>query len=103
MEFEPDISKLENVVNRLLGEYELLKGKCEKLTINLAESKAEVEELKDEKMSLLQDKDTIHSQVSSILNKLTEWEDGLDHSDTGAKTPSSSDAGGQLFSMGESS
>ena len=104
MEFEPDISKLENVVNRLLEEYDVVNKKCEQLTVDLAESSAQVEALKEENHSLLNDKNTVHSRVTSILEKLSHWEDGVagDTIETDNATPDETvkDTGGQLFSMG---
>lgn len=106
MEFEPDIAKLEKVVDRLLSEYNIVKGKCEQLTLDLAESMAQVDELKEEKGALLNDKDTVHSRVATILDKLNEWEGGLEGSSAPVSNESTADvkdAGGQLFSMGSSS
>lgn len=106
MEFEPDIAKLEKVVSRLLAEYNVVKEKCEKLTLDLAESLARIDELKEEKTTLLNDNDTVHSRVSTILEKLSEWEGGLDSKnvdDVSEKAEIAKDSTGQLFSMGSSS
>lgn len=100
MEFEPDLSKLEDGVSRLLEEYNNVKKKCEQLTVDLAEVEAQVAELKEEKMLLMSEKDTVHSRVSSILEKLSDWEGaptGSDEQDSAAETK---ETAGQLFSMG---
>lgn len=106
MEFEPDITKLEKVVSRLLAEYNVVNEKCEKLTLDLAESLARIDELKEEKSTLLNDNDTVHLRVSTILEKLSEWEGGLDRKsvdDGNEKVELAKDPTGQLFSMGSSS
>ena len=103
MEFEPDISKLEKVVSKLLDEYDVVKKKCEQLTIDLTESLTEVESLKEENRILLNEKDTVHSQVSTILEKLSGWEDSLGAQDDSPDASASKDTNGQLFSMGSSS
>jgi FtsZ-binding cell division protein ZapB len=103
MEFEPDISQLENAVTRLLEEYHVEKKKCEQLTLDLAESLARIEELKEEKVALLNEKEAVHSRVSTILGKLADWEKGLAGKTDIENNGSSQESGGQLFSMGASS
>lgn len=100
MDFEPDLSKLEDGVSRLLDEYSNVKKKCEQLTIDLAESEAQVAELKDEKMILMSEKDTVHSRVSSILEKLGDWEGAPAGSDGREDIAETKETAGQLFSMG---
>lgn len=103
MEFDPDVSKLERVVDKLLDKYELLKKDFEQLTLDLADSHAQLDELKGEKIILLNEKDTIHSKVTSILGKLSEWEDGLEGESDSDRVDVSQEPGGQLFTMGSSS
>ncbi len=103
MEFEPDISQLENVVTRLLEEYHLEKKKCEQLTLDLATSLAQIEELKEEKSALLNDKETVHSRVTTILGKLADWEEGLSDKMAGDNKDSSQESRAQLFPMETSS
>ena len=103
MEFEPDISKLEIVVSKLLDEYNVVKKKCEQLTIDLTESLAEVESLKEANRTLLNEKDTVHSHVSTILEKLSGWEESLGAQADSSDEAAPNDTNGQLFSMGSSS
>ena len=102
MEFDPDISKLENAVDKLLEKYNVLKKECEQLTLDLAESHAQLDELKEEKILLLNEKDTVHSRVTSILGKLSEWEDGLATESESSMTETTPETAGELFNMGSS-
>ncbi len=104
MDFEPDVSKLEDVVTRLLDEYDVLKKKCEQLTLDLADSLVQVDELKEEKIALLNEKETVHGRVTTILDKLSDWEEGLVAEVDGENADAHQDASsGQLFTMGSSS
>lgn len=103
MDFDPDIAKLESSVDRLLDKYNVLKKECEQLTLELAESQAQLSGLLEEKNILLNEKDTVHSKVTSILGKLSAWEDSLSDDSEVSNAETSPEQGGQLFSMGSSS
>ncbi len=103
MDFDPDIAKLESSVDRLLDKYNVLKKECEQLAMDLAESNAQLSGLLEEKNILLNEKDTVHSKVTSILGKLSAWEDSLAGDSEASHTENAPEQGGQLFTMGSSS
>ncbi|MBU0681855.1 MAG: cell division protein ZapB [Proteobacteria bacterium] len=104
MEFE-GLSRLEDIVGRLLSQYAELKVQNELLVAEVEEKKQELGRLHGKILEMHNDKDEIHHRVSSILTKLEEWElvkheDGSAVEDSHPDAPVTQDAQKHLFNMG---
>lgn len=105
MEIE-GLSRLEEIVSRLLSQYADLKKENEALSAELASKQQEFEQLQATVQEMHGDKDEVHQRLSSILAKLEQWEEAVDTADQSAEsapaaeTSQESDSQKQLFNMG---
>lgn len=104
MEFE-GLTRLEDIVGRLLSQYTEYKQQNEMLAAEVAEKNQELLRLNDKISEMGKDKDEVHHRVSSILTKLDEWEQAGQGSDSVSQesTPGQSvspDSQNKLFNMG---
>lgn len=104
MEFE-GLTRLEDIVGRLLSQYTECKKQNEMLAAEVAEKNQELLRLNDKILVMDKDKDEVHHRVSSILTKLDEWEQVSSASETVSQesTPVESvtqDSQNKLFNMG---
>ncbi len=104
MEFE-GLTRLEDIVGRLLAQYTELKKQNEMLVGEAAEKKQEIGRLHDKILEMHGDKEEVHHRVSSILTKLEEWEQIKDHAGASGQEPAPEGTAPQesqkhLFNMG---
>lgn len=102
MEFE-GLSRLEDIVGRLLTQYAELNKKNEMLTVEVAEKKQELGRLHDKILEMHGEKEDVHHRVSSILTKLTEWEQAKEDDDPAPDqevTSLAEESQKKLFNMG---
>lgn len=77
MEIE-GLTRLEEIVGRLLSQYADLQKKNETLTAELESKQQELDHLQGKLQEMHGDKDEVHQRLSSILTKLEKWEQGAD-------------------------
>lgn len=104
MEFE-GLSRLEDIVGRLLSQHAELKKQNEMLAVEVEEKKQELGRLHEKILEMHGDKEEVHHRVTSILTKLEEWELAKDDSAAGGQdapqeSSAAQDAQKQLFNMG---
>ena len=104
MEFD-GLTRLEDIVGRLLSQYAELKEQNKMLAVEVEEKKQELDRLNEKIVEMSEDKEKVHVRVSSILTKLEEWESVKETSDVGTpeatpETQADPDAQKQLFNMG---
>lgn len=73
MEFE-GLSRLEDIVGRLLSQYAELKSENVMLAAEVEDKKQELGRLQEKVLEMNGHKEEVHHRVSSILTKLEEWE-----------------------------
>ncbi len=104
MEFE-GLTRLEDIVGRLLTQYAELKQQNEMLAAEVEEKKQELGRLHDKVLDMHGDKEEVHQRVSSILTKLEAWEQvkegsGAVVNESAPETPIAQESQNQLFNMG---
>ncbi len=104
MEFE-GLTRLEDIVGRLLSQHAELKKQNEMLAAEVDEKKQELGRLHDKILEMHGDKEEVHHRVSSILTKLEEWEqvkEGSEsvHQETAPEVPVDQESQKHLFNMG---
>lgn len=106
MEIE-GLTRLEEIVGRLLSQYADLQKKNETLAAELESKQQELDHLQGKLQEMHGDKDEVHQRLSSILTKLEKWEEGAateaadrgDEADNPAEE-TDAEAPKQLFNMG---
>ncbi len=104
MEFE-GLTRLEDIVGRLLSQYAALKTQNEMLVAEVDEKKQELGRLHDKILEMHGDKEEVHHRVSSILTKLEEWEiakagAGATAQEESPGSPTGQESQKKLFNMG---
>jgi uncharacterized coiled-coil DUF342 family protein len=104
MEFD-GLTRLEDIVGRLLSQYAELKKQNDMLAAEVDEKKQELGRLHDQILEMHGEKEEVHHRVSSILTKLEEWEGGKDESgsfveESATEPPADQEAQKHLFNMG---
>lgn len=102
MEFA-GLTRLEDIVGRLLTQYAELNKENEMLAVEVAEKKQELGRLHDKILEMHGEKEDIHHRVSSILTKLDAWEQTKGDHDSAPDqeaAPLAEEAQKKLFNMG---
>lgn len=104
MEFE-GLTRLEDIVGRLLSQHAELKKQNEMLAAEVEEKKQELGRLHDKIVEMHGDKEEVHHRVSSILTKLEEWEQVKEgsapaHQETAPGVAVDQESQKHLFNMG---
>ena len=103
------LTRLEEIVGRLLSQYADLQKKNETLAAELESKQQELDHLQGKLQEMHGDKDEVHQRLSSILTKLEKWEQGaeaeaeaVDRDDEVGSPAEAADteAPKQLFNMG---
>lgn len=74
MEYQVDLSRLENIVERVLGGYRELKEKKSELENTILEHEATIRRLQDEISALRDEQATVLHRVSSLIGTIEDWE-----------------------------
>jgi chromosome segregation ATPase len=74
MEYEEDIKKLENNVERLLGSLDTAQDDRRKLRAEISRLELGKKELEDEVKRLREEKKVIHQRVSALIASIEKWE-----------------------------
>ena len=103
MEFE-GLSRLEDIVGRLLSQYAELKSENDLLAAEVEDKKQELGRLQDKVLEMNGHKEEVHHRVSSILTKLEDWEiSKVDSGSIGEEetqdVPTPQESQKQLFNM----
>ena len=111
MEEQADLSKLENIVEKLLSAYNQLKSDKREVEETLLQSQIENEQLQNQLTQLRDEKSHVHDRVAGLLGTIEEWEksqnltvtDEPDEevSDFEADRQSEVESSSQLFTMGK--
>jgi hypothetical protein len=102
MEFA-GLTRLEDIVGRLLTQYAELNKKNEMLSVEVAEKKQELGRLHDKILEMHGEKEDVHHRVSSILTKLDAWEQAKGDDDLAPDqeaAPLAEESQKKLFNMG---
>ncbi len=71
---EEVLANLENVVEKLLEQFRVVKQEKAEVEAMLRQKQFEVEELQDVVAALKEEKGVVHQRVSGLLNSIQEWE-----------------------------
>ena len=79
MEHNEDLERLEQFVERLIGNHNQLKKEKKELTAQLQEKQQEIIELQETVKGLREDRGVMHNQVTGLIDRIGEWEKILDN------------------------
>ena len=77
-EHNEDLARLEQFVEKLVGNHNQLKNEKKELTAQLQEKQEEIIELQETVKSLQEDRGVMHNQVTGLIDKIGEWEKVLE-------------------------
>jgi len=86
MDESSSILQLENVVDKLIRDYQNLQQERDKLTRDLLTRDEQIAALQEENAQLNAEKQDVHGRVSSLLGKLVEWEKSQEVAQTSQET-----------------
>ena len=69
-----ELSRLENIVEKLLSQFGTLKEEKQQLEAELDRKEQEIGQLKETAAQLKEEKNVIHGRVSSLITSLEKWE-----------------------------
>ncbi len=78
MDESSSIIQLEDVVEKLIHNYQDLQRERDGLVSDLASKGDEINALQGQITQLQSEQENVHGRVSSLLGKLVEWEQGLE-------------------------
>jgi len=88
MEHNEDLARLEQFVERLVGNHNQLKKEKNELTAQLQEKQQEIIELQKTVKGLQEDRGVMHNQVTGLIDRIGEWEKILDNEGTAQNSDS---------------
>jgi chromosome segregation ATPase len=97
-----DLGRLENVVGKLLADFNDLKAEKNKLENLLQQKNNEIDELQEAVDRVHSERTQVHQRVSGILSSIEKWEEHQSPQEQDAsedKASEKSTASPQLFSM----
>ncbi len=74
MGHEEKFARLEQVVTRMLASYDTLKAEHNQLQARLQEREQSNRELQEQVESLRNDREMMHSRVTTLIDKVMDWE-----------------------------
>jgi len=75
MDHEEELVRLEQIVEKLLESYNVLKSDCANLQQRLQAKEKENKTLLEQVQSLSSDKSTMHNRVTGLIGKIEAWEE----------------------------
>lgn len=74
MGHEEKLARLEQVVTRMLASYDTLKAEHNELQARLREREQSNRDLQEQVESLRNDREMMHSRVTTLIDKVMDWE-----------------------------
>jgi len=99
-EHNDDLARLEQFVEKLVGNHNQLKKEKKELTVQLQEKQQEIIELQEKVKNLQEDRGVMHNQVTGLIDKIGEWEKVLEAEEAVQKSDS---GGGQAQKLSNES
>ncbi|MDZ7641561.1 MAG: DUF904 domain-containing protein [Desulfurivibrio sp.] len=90
MEQDESLNRLENIINKLMGNLDAVAAEKDKLAGQLQRTNQENEELQQELTRLRQEKEQVRERVGGLIETVEQWERNF-AATTGAQAPTESE------------
>ena len=88
MEYNEDLARLEQFVEKLIGSHNQLKNENLEINAQLQAKQQEISELQEMIKNLQEDRSVMHNRVTGLIERIDGWEKAFEQEDTGQKNDS---------------
>ena len=92
MEYNEDLARLEQFVEKLIDNHNQLKSENKDIYAQLQAKQQEIVELQEMIENLQKDRNVIHNRVTGLIDRIDEWEKAFDREDAGQNNAAGKEA-----------
>ena len=83
MEYNEDLARLEQFVEKLIASHDQLKNENSEINAQLQAKQLEITELQEMIKNLQEDRSVMHNRVTGLIDRIDVWEKAFDHEEPG--------------------